>query len=80
MGDDDAASSFATDQRGFPRLFGAHVDIGAAELQVVVVPAAPTIVCNANTNVSNDPFALPPQDIHKVEMTILDGRVVYKKD
>ncbi len=31
---------------------------------------------------SNDPFAVPPQDIHqiKVEMTIVDGRVVYKKD
>ena len=30
----------------------------------------------------NDPFTVPPQDIHKiqVEMTIVGGRVVYKKD
>jgi predicted amidohydrolase YtcJ len=31
---------------------------------------------------SSDPFAVRPQDIHKlqVEMTILDGRVIYRKD
>jgi hypothetical protein len=32
-GNDSAASAFLTDQRGFPRLSGAHVDIGAIETQ-----------------------------------------------
>jgi hypothetical protein len=30
-GDDSATNEFATDQRGYPRLYGAHVDIGAVE-------------------------------------------------
>lgn len=32
-GSDAAASMFTTDQRGYPRLSGAHVDIGAVEAQ-----------------------------------------------
>jgi hypothetical protein len=30
-GDDSALNLFSTDQRGYPRLYGAHVDIGAVE-------------------------------------------------
>jgi hypothetical protein len=33
-GDDSVTNSLATDQRGFPRRAGAHVDIGAVESQV----------------------------------------------
>jgi hypothetical protein len=36
-GSDASASLFATDQRGFPRLAGAHVDIGAVEFQYGLV-------------------------------------------
>ncbi len=32
-GDDSVTHTFATDQRGYPRLSGAHVDIGAVEAQ-----------------------------------------------
>lgn len=35
-GDDSATNTFASDQLGLPRLSGMHVDIGAAELQVVI--------------------------------------------
>src|SRR5665213_3165714 len=45
-GDDSAASQFATDQRGYPRLAGAHVDIGAVEVN------PNTIVTTAADNVS----------------------------
>jgi hypothetical protein len=40
-GDDAAAIGLATDQRGLPRLSGDHVDIGAAELQLItsIAPA-----------------------------------------
>ncbi len=34
---DSATNLFSTDQRGFPRLSGAHVDIGAVELQAAIV-------------------------------------------
>jgi len=42
-GNDAAAATLATDQRGYPRLSGAHVDIGAVEFQsgVVVTPTTP---------------------------------------
>jgi hypothetical protein len=33
-GSDSAASALATDQRGYPRKFGPHVDIGAVELNL----------------------------------------------
>jgi hypothetical protein len=33
-GDDTLASTIVLDQRGYPRLSGAHVDIGAFEVQV----------------------------------------------
>lgn len=36
-GSDSATNTFASDQRGLPRLAGAHVDIGAVETQMVVV-------------------------------------------
>src|SRR5947209_15519043 len=49
-GDDNSASSFSTDQRGFARIFNTHVDIGAAELQGV----APVIVCPNNIVTTND--------------------------
>jgi len=35
-GSDSATNLFATDQRGFPRLYGKHVDIGAIEVQPTV--------------------------------------------
>ncbi|MBI5774529.1 MAG: SBBP repeat-containing protein, partial [Verrucomicrobia bacterium] len=38
-GDDSATNSFATDQRGFTRLTGAHVDIGAVEATLVTTLA-----------------------------------------
>lgn len=34
-GSDTATNQFATDQRGYPRRVGAHVDIGAVEVQVL---------------------------------------------
>lgn len=42
-GNDLAASSFTTDQRGLPRLLGSHVDIGAVELQVIVATNPPVL-------------------------------------
>ena len=39
-GGNDAASLFATDQRGYPRQTGAHVDIGAVEVQIASLPPA----------------------------------------
>lgn len=42
-GDDSVTNSLATDQRGFPRLAGAHVDIGAVERQVVSATNAPVL-------------------------------------
>ncbi len=36
-GDNSATNYFLTDQRGFPRFSGAHVDIGAVELQAPLV-------------------------------------------
>jgi hypothetical protein len=36
----DDAVSLATDQRGFPRMVGAHVDIGAVEVNYVISPTA----------------------------------------
>ena len=35
---DSATNIFATDQRGYPRLSGEHVDIGAVEVQVATTP------------------------------------------
>ncbi|MGI9240971.1 MAG: choice-of-anchor Q domain-containing protein [Verrucomicrobiales bacterium] len=43
-GDDSLASSFATDQRGHPRLSGAHVDIGAVESQSAPGIGAPVLL------------------------------------
>lgn len=43
-GADASASPFATDQRGLPRLSGDHVDIGAAELQLVTASAPTDII------------------------------------
>lgn len=37
-GTDSITNALATDQRGYPRLSGAHVDIGAAEAQFVAEP------------------------------------------
>jgi len=42
-GDDSAASQFATDQRGFPRVAGAHVDIGAVEAQTAPADNPPVL-------------------------------------
>jgi hypothetical protein len=42
-GDDSAASQFATDQRGYPRLTGAHVDIGAVEVQTTSADNPPVL-------------------------------------
>jgi len=42
-GDDSAASQFATDQRGYPRLAGAHVDIGAVEAQTASADNPPVL-------------------------------------
>jgi parallel beta helix pectate lyase-like protein len=36
-GNDAAVAGLATDARGYPRISGAHVDIGAAELQTAIV-------------------------------------------
>ena len=46
FGADSITNTLATDQRGFPRLSGAHVDIGAVELQTA--PAGnPPLLMNA---------------------------------
>jgi hypothetical protein len=39
-GSDSADAFLATDQRGYPRLSGAHVDIGAVEVQIATQPPA----------------------------------------
>jgi PKD repeat protein len=41
-GSDAATNTFATDQRGYPRLEGRHVDIGAVELPTIQFTATPT--------------------------------------
>ena len=45
VGSDAAAANFSTDQRGngFPRLVGAHVDIGAVEMQIVLAGSPPVL-------------------------------------
>ena len=42
-GSDSVTNFLATDQRGFPRLSGAHVDIGAVEAQAVGAASAPLL-------------------------------------
>jgi fibronectin-binding autotransporter adhesin len=42
-GDDSVTNSLAADQRGYPRLGGAHVDIGAVERQMVSTTNAPVL-------------------------------------
>jgi hypothetical protein len=39
-GSDAAAAGITTDQRGYPRLSGVHVDIGAVEVQIASTPPA----------------------------------------
>ena len=58
-GDDSITNSFATDQRGFPRAIGFHVDIGAAEATnppfapaAVTQPAAILTFTSATLNAS----------------------------
>ena len=46
-GDDSAASPLVTDQRGYPRLSGAHVDIGAVEAQIAPVNNPPLLMNSA---------------------------------
>jgi hypothetical protein len=53
-GDDSVTNSLATDQRGFPRLAGAHVDIGAVESQVVSEGNAPTLKLTFTSNPDTD--------------------------
>jgi hypothetical protein len=43
-GRDSITNFLATDQRGYPRLSGAHVDIGAVEIQVVTTNNAPRLI------------------------------------
>jgi hypothetical protein len=42
-GDDSLVNMIATDQRGYPRRSGAHLDIGAVEFQVVTTANAPVL-------------------------------------
>jgi hypothetical protein len=42
-GNDLVTNFLGTDQRGYPRLSGAHVDIGAVEIQVVTAANAPVL-------------------------------------
>lgn len=55
-GDDSITNILSTDQRGLPRLAGAHMDIGAAELQVpslvITSPTSGQVVTNLNIAVS----------------------------
>ncbi|MBU6410024.1 MAG: hypothetical protein KGR98_06530, partial [Verrucomicrobia bacterium] len=47
-GADSVTNFLATDQRGYPRLSGAHVDIGAVEVQFVPAPAnSPPVITGA---------------------------------
>jgi hypothetical protein len=45
-GNDTAGNAFPTDQRGLPRISGEHVDIGAAELQLITANS-PTHIASA---------------------------------
>jgi hypothetical protein len=57
----DSPNSFATDQRGYPRLSGLHVDIGADELQqaaAVTLPASDITTTNATLNGTVSPGEL----------------------
>jgi hypothetical protein len=55
-GDDAVASFLPTDQRGYPRLSGAHVDIGAVESQIPVLiitaPVGGEVFTNFNVTAS----------------------------
>ena len=42
-GSDSVSTFLSSDQRGYPRLSGAHVDIGAVEAQTVPVASAPVL-------------------------------------
>jgi hypothetical protein len=60
-GGDSATNTIATDQRGYPRLSGTHVDIGAVELQQATV----TTLAASNFTLSNATLnaAITPGDL-----------------
>jgi hypothetical protein len=47
--DDSATNEFATDQRGYPRLYGAHVDIGAVESMPPTLSNVSVQIISTNT-------------------------------
>jgi len=67
-GADMATNSFPTDQRGFPRLVGAHVDIGAVEATPPLLNTPQLVMISTNTgtgtytlgfSVNTDPNGAP---------------------
>jgi hypothetical protein len=54
-GSDAATNTFATDQRGYPRLEGLHVDIGAVELQLQF---SPIVTMNADSGSGSLRYAI----------------------
>lgn len=64
-GDDSVTNFLTADQRGYPRLSGAHVDIGAVEVQVVSEANAPMLnrpVVQANGGFTFDFTSSPDTD------------------
>jgi hypothetical protein len=53
MGLDAVTNTFGTDQRGYPRLSGAHVDIGAVEVQQAAAATQAATLIMANSAVLN---------------------------
>lgn len=50
-GDDSIANTLTRDQRGYPRLSGSHVDIGAVEAQMVPANSRPSLMNSAWSSV-----------------------------
>ncbi len=67
-GSDAATNLFATDQRGLPRRFGLHVDIGAVELQVVAGPNPPLLA--GLTRSGNGTFGFNFTNLSGVSFTV----------
>jgi hypothetical protein len=67
---DSITSSLSTDQRGYPRLSGAHVDIGAVEVQLAPANNRP-VLKNFAMQAGNSAFQFSFTNIPNADFTVL---------